>query len=66
MYLTDGKSNRTTIDSIKRHYQERKSFDQVALGEFFKYNDKLDKARGSKLGDYIPELEECRSLAVIN
>jgi len=65
VYLTDGKSNRTTIDSIYNHYANPNfEYDPVALREFFVYNDKLDKARGSRLGDYIPELEECRSLVV--
>ena len=61
VYLTDGKSNRTTIDSIYNHYADPNfSYDPVALKKFFEYNDKLDKARGSRLGDYIPELEACR------
>ena len=64
-YLTDGKSNRTTIDSIYNHYADPNfGYDPVALKEFFVYNDKLDKARGSRLSDYIPELEACRSLII--
>ena len=31
------------------------------LRKFFWYNDHLDKMRGSKLIDYIPDLEECRN-----
>jgi hypothetical protein len=30
------------------------------LSDFFNYNDKLDQSRGSRLADYIPELEESR------
>ena len=36
------------------------TFDREKLRQFFKYNDVLDKSRGSKLADYIPDLEECR------
>ena len=32
------------------------------LAKFFAYNDRIDRARGSRLGDYIPELEQARSL----
>jgi sulfatase maturation enzyme AslB (radical SAM superfamily) len=34
--------------------------DRVALKKFFEYNDSLDQLRSVKLGDYIPELENCR------
>jgi sulfatase maturation enzyme AslB (radical SAM superfamily) len=63
VYRTDGKSNKTSIDSLLNHYSDPNfTYDVNALREFFVYNDKLDKARGSQLGDYIPELEECRKL----
>ena len=32
------------------------------LKKFFEYNDTLDQVRGVKLADYIPELEQARSL----
>jgi len=32
------------------------------LTEFFKFNDRLDQARDCRLVDYIPELEQARSL----
>lgn len=35
--------------------------DTSTLANFFKFNDRLDFSRGVKLGDYIPELELCRS-----
>lgn len=35
-------------------------FDKEKLKKFFKYNDTLDKYRGSRLVDYIPTLEACR------
>ena len=34
------------------------------LKKFFKYNDALDQSRGVKLADYIPELEQARSLVL--
>ncbi len=37
-----------------------RTFDREKLRRFFKYNDVLDRSRGSKLADYIPDLEECR------
>lgn len=60
MYYTDGKSNKTAIDSLYDYYSKKPKCDLVALKEFFVYNDQLDRVRNSKLGDYIPELEECR------
>lgn len=60
MYHTDGKSNKTSIDSLYDYYSKKPECDLVALKSFFMYNDQLDRARNSKLGDYIPELEECR------
>lgn len=60
MYYTDGKSNKTAIDSLYDYYSKRPACDLVALKEFFVYNDQLDHARNSRLQDYIPELEECR------
>lgn len=66
MYFSDGKSNKTAIDSLYNHYINRPQCDWAALQEFFNYNDKLDQVRGSKLGDYIPELEACRELLYLN
>jgi sulfatase maturation enzyme AslB (radical SAM superfamily) len=62
MYYSDGKSNKTMIDSIYDHYSNNPTFDPEMLKQFFEFNDKLDKTRDSFLGDYIPELEECRKL----
>lgn len=62
VYLADGKSTKTGIDSIYHHYSQSPTCDLERLREFFKFNDKLDLARNSRLGDYIPELEECRKL----
>jgi len=61
-YYRDGKSNKTGIDSLYDHYNNNPVFNKEELKQFFEYNDKLDNARGVKLIDYIPELEECRKL----
>lgn len=62
LYLSDGKSNKTAIDSLFEHYSSNPTFDADALRKFFEYNDQLDRARNSRLGDYIPELEAVRNL----
>jgi len=59
-YYADGKSNKTTIDSIYDHYSSNPTFNKDDLAEFFRTNDKLDEIRGKYLKDYIPELEACR------
>ena len=61
-YSIDGKSVKTTIDSIYDHYSKSPLCNLDDLREFFNYNDQLDRARNVKLGDYIPELEACRKL----
>jgi len=61
VYWSDGKSCRTGIDSIYNHYAGNPVCDFDALRKFFEFNDKLDAVRGVRLGDHIPELEECRS-----
>jgi sulfatase maturation enzyme AslB (radical SAM superfamily) len=60
VYHADGKSNKTTIDSLYDYYSKDPKCDLASLREFFEYNDKLDQARNVRLADYIPELEECR------
>jgi hypothetical protein len=59
-YYSDGRSAKTTIDSLFDHYSNNPKFNPNILRSFFEYNDKLDQARNVQLGDYIPELEECR------
>jgi MoaA/NifB/PqqE/SkfB family radical SAM enzyme len=59
-YYTDGKSMKTTIDSLYDYYSADPGFNVQALKDFFEYNDKLDCIRNVRLADYIPELEECR------
>ena len=60
VYFSDGKSNRTGIDSLYNHYSNNPICDFKLLKEFFDFNDKLDQSRNVKLADYIPELELCR------
>jgi sulfatase maturation enzyme AslB (radical SAM superfamily) len=62
IYHTDGKSNRTTIDSLLQYYSKNPKPNLQDLRGFFDYNDKLDSARNVRLVDYIPELDECRKL----
>ena len=61
-YLSDGRSCRSTVDSLLDYYSNNPKCDLTLLKQFFDYNDQLDQARGIKLVDYIPELEDCRKL----
>jgi sulfatase maturation enzyme AslB (radical SAM superfamily) len=60
MYRSNGKSCKSSIDGLYQYYNSNPKFDVDHLKQFFNYNDQLDRARGVKLGDYIPELEACR------
>lgn len=60
VYYSDGKSNKTCIDSIYNYYSNNPGFDPIRLQQFFEENDRLDKIRNSYLKDYIPELDACR------
>jgi len=62
MYHSDGKSNKTCIDSLYDHYSQNPKCDLELLKSFFDYNDQLDHARGVKLEDFIPELSAARTL----
>ena len=62
MYHSDGKSNKTCIDSLYDHYSQNPKCDLKLLKSFFDYNDQLDHARGVKLEDFIPELSMARTL----
>jgi sulfatase maturation enzyme AslB (radical SAM superfamily) len=59
-YFSDAKSCKTSIDSFYDYYKKDPKFDLGSLKQFFEFNDQLDRARSSRLGDYIPELEACR------
>lgn len=60
IYHSNGKSCKSGIDSIYNHYTNNPVCNIKDLKDFFMYNDQLDRARGTKLGDYIPELEAAR------
>lgn len=63
MYYQNGRSVKTMIDVILKHYSNPDySPDVKVLKEFYEFNDKLDKSRNSKLEDYIPELAEARKI----
>lgn len=62
VYLAYDKSNTTGIDSLVEHYSKRPACNLDLLKKFFEFNDQLDRARNSRLADYIPELEHCRKL----
>ena len=62
VYHSNGKSCKSGIDSILDHYSNDPVCDLVSLKDFFAYNDQLDQARGTRLADYIPELEAAKSL----
>lgn len=62
VYHSNGKSCKTAIDSIYNHYIKNPKCNIDDLRDFFSYNDQLDRARGVKLSDYIPDLEAGRAL----
>jgi MoaA/NifB/PqqE/SkfB family radical SAM enzyme len=59
-YYHQERGAKTIVDGLYQYYSKNPTFDKETLSNFFYYNDTLDKSRGSKLKDYIPELEECR------
>lgn len=62
-YYTNGRSIKSMIDLLIDHYSDPDyKVDIEALKKFYEFNDKLDRYRNSKLGDYIPELEQARSI----
>lgn len=64
IYHSNGKSCKTAIDSLYNHYTQNPQCNLKNLKAFFDYNDQLDRARGVKLADYIPELEAARHLVM--
>lgn len=62
-YLMSGRSLKSYVDQLYDHYSDPNyRCDLVKLKKFFEFNDMMDSSRGSRLGDYIPELESSRSL----
>jgi sulfatase maturation enzyme AslB (radical SAM superfamily) len=60
IYHSNGTSCKSGIDSIYNYYINNPVCDTKSLKDFFLYNDQLDLARGTKLIDFIPELEHAR------
>ena len=60
VYHSNGKSCKSGIDSIYNYYINNPVCDTKSLNDFFAYNDQLDQVRGTKLIDFIPELEHAR------
>ena len=59
VYYNCGRNTNNLVEEvISRH--EQHDYDPVVLKRFFHYNDNLDRARKSKLSDYIPELDQAR------
>jgi len=50
------------IDEYQNYFKNKHTINLSTLESFFEYNDKLDHARKVKLIDYIPELEQYRTL----
>jgi hypothetical protein len=59
VYYNFGRNTNDAIDEIIERF-EHHDYDPAILAEFFQYNDQLDRVRGCKLEDYIPELAQTR------
>jgi hypothetical protein len=63
VYLANGRSCQGYVEGLHAFYSNPDyKVDTRMLKQFFDYNDQLDRARGSLLKDYIPELEDTRRL----
>ena len=60
-YWHSERGTKSIIDALHDHYVKQPEVDKDKLSKFFYYNDSLDRFRKSKLSDYIPDLEACRS-----
>ena len=63
VYYNGGRNTDALVTEMINRYKNYECNLDV-LSKFFQYNDQLDRARGSRLGDYIPELEQARSLII--
>lgn len=63
IYYQNGRSIKSMIDLMINHYSNPDyRCDLDLLDKFYKFNDKLDNSRNSKLIDYLPELDQGRYL----
>lgn len=63
VYYNNGRNTDDGIHELIK-YVENYDYDVQILKNFFRYNDMLDQARGSRLIDYIPELEIARKFTL--
>jgi pyruvate-formate lyase-activating enzyme len=61
IYHNNGRNTNNLVEEVISRYTNY-DYDPTILKSFFQYNDRIDQARGSQLGDYIPELEQARAL----
>ena len=59
VYYNNGRNTNDLVEEVISRF-EKHNYDPKILAEFFQYNDTLDRTRGSRLADYIPELEQAR------
>lgn len=53
---------KSKIDEYQDYFKNRHIISLPTLTSFFEYNDKLDNSRNIRLIDYVPELEQYRTL----
>jgi hypothetical protein len=61
VYYNGGRNTNNLVEEVINRVKNN-DYNAKLLTQFFAYNDRIDQARGSRLGDYIPELEQARSL----
>jgi len=59
VYYNSGRNTNNLVDEVIDRYNTY-DYNPAILKQFFHYNDNLDRARNSRAGDYIPELEQAR------
>jgi pyruvate-formate lyase-activating enzyme len=61
IYHNNGRNTNNLVEEVISRYTNH-DYNPAILKSFFQYNDRIDQARGSQLGEYIPELEQARTL----
>jgi sulfatase maturation enzyme AslB (radical SAM superfamily) len=59
VYYNSGRNTNNLVDEVISRFEQH-DYNPSILKQFFQYNDNLDRARNSKLIDYIPELDRAR------